>query len=73
MDLGTKTYTIAKEQKDWETLGEEMSKHYGRSMYSIVNMFKKKRGLEFVREKFLELEKAGDTDHSHLMQKLNHG
>jgi len=70
MNLPPRTFTI-ESKLDWQLLGEEMSKHYGKPMYSIINKFKKTRGIEFIGEKFLEMEKAGDRQLTHLLEKLH--
>ena len=71
MKIKPRTFVI-EDKKDWQLVGEEMSKFYGRPMYSVVNMFKAKRSLSFVKEKFLHLEKEKDRSFQHLMQHLWH-
>lgn len=71
MNLPPRTFEII-DKKDWQLLGEEMSSFYNKPMYSIINKFKKTKGIAFVSEKFLEMEKAKNHNVVHLLQKLNH-
>ena len=66
-----RTFTI-EDKKDWQLLGEEMSSFYNKPMYSIINKFKKTKGIQFITEKYLEMEKAKDHNLSHLLQRLHH-
>jgi len=45
---------------------EELSKYYGKSLYWLPHKFSIKR----IKEEFLRLEKCGDREFSHLMQRL---
>lgn len=65
-----RTFTI-EDKKDWQLLGEEMSSFYNKPMYSIINKFKKTKGISFVSEKFIIQEKKKDRSLTNLMQLLN--
>lgn len=68
--LFKKTFIVEK-KLDWQLLGEEMSSFYNKPMYSIINKFKKTKGLTFVSEKFIIQEKKKDRSLTNLMQLLN--
>lgn len=63
---------IIEDKKDWQLLGEEMSSFYNKPMYSIINKFKKTKGIQFISEKFLQQEKLRDRSIINLLQKLHH-
>lgn len=70
MNLTPRTFEII-DKKDWQLLGEEMSSFYNKPMYSIINKFKKTKGIEFVGQTFIDLEKEGDHNLTHLLNKLH--
>jgi len=47
-------------------LGEELSEYYKKNLYWVAWKYRVKD----IKEKFLELKKAGDKEFKHLMQKL---
>ena len=70
MKIQQREYVI-ESKLDWQLLGEEMSKHYGKPMYSIINKFKKTRGIEYISDAFIQLEKEKNHNVVHLLNKLH--
>ena len=65
-----KTFSVNKKSGEWWQLaGQEMTEWYGQKCYWIFWKFK--RG--DIERNFQEMQKVGDRNFTHLLQRLNHG
>lgn len=64
----TKPLTVTN-KKNLDAFGEELSKYFGKPMYSVYRKF----GRVKAERAFNEMQKTGDTELKHFLQLLHHG
>lgn len=68
-DLLPQKQFVVTQAEEHKLVCEEISNYFNKSLYWLPYKFP----IQKVKEKYLEMEKAGNRNFSHFMQKLHHG